>query len=67
MSNSQKIINWIAGKPSGTEFKLSDMLSSIGLTNKQFSKAKEKNHALATTLNSMRSNRRGYYKVGQYK
>lgn len=62
-SHAQKIINWIAGKPKGTEFKLNDMLSSLDITNRQFDKAKERNSALATILRSMRSTKRGYYRV----
>lgn len=61
-SNSQKILNWINNIWDGKEIKTKDMLSSIGLSQKQFDKAKEKNETLKKLLSGYQVKRGIYVK-----
>ena len=57
----QKIIKWINDDWNGQEIKTKDMLSEIGISQKQFDKAKEKNNDLKEILNKYKA-KRGFYK-----
>lgn len=59
-TNGQKILNWVNNLWDGKQIKTKDMLSSIGLTQKQFDKAKEKNEALKNLLSNYQV-KRGIY------
>lgn len=62
MNNVQKIIEWYEKQPSGKEFKVKELLDSIGLTDKQFQKAK-KNQEIKRILNNSQTDRKGYYVI----
>lgn len=63
MTNAQKVISWRDTLAVGTEYKIKDLLSNTGLTDKQLQKAKSNNKALALLLDSDKTDRKGYYKV----
>lgn len=58
----QKILNWI-NEWDGQEIKTKDMLETIGITQKQFSKAKENNTSLKEILNKISIGKGVYKKV----
>ena len=62
-SVAQKILNWLNEKWNGEEIKTKNMLKEIGITQKQFNKAKEKNKDLQTILNDYMVKRGIYKKV----
>lgn len=60
-SIAQLIIDWWLNYDWDGEMKLSDILESIGISNKQFEKAKENNKKLRDFLEAKKSTRKGYY------
>jgi hypothetical protein len=60
---SQKIVNWINNSWNGDEIKSSKMLIEIGITRKQFDKAKEKNTHLKELLSKYMVRKGIYQKV----
>ena len=62
-SISQKILNWLNEKWSGEEIKTKNMLKEIGITQKQFDKAKEYNNSLKSILSKYMVKRGIYKKV----
>lgn len=59
----QKILNWINDAWNGEEIKTKYMLSEIGISQKQFDKAKEKNDDLKEILSKYKAKRGTYKKV----
>ncbi|MBU3215850.1 hypothetical protein LL033_11875 [Clostridium estertheticum] len=62
-TNPQKILSWIDNTWNGEEIKCKSMLLEIGLTSKQFNKAKEHNTKLVEILSTYMISKSTYKKV----
>ena len=62
ITNPQKIIKWCEEQPIGKIFKISNMLEETGLTQIQYKKIKYKSPVIKAMFESMKTEKRGYYK-----
>lgn len=62
-SRAQRIIDWIYEQPKGREFKITEMLNELGLSQQQFNDTKKHNNSLSIIFKSMAMKKRGYYKI----
>lgn len=63
-TNAQKIISWVEAKESGTVFKMKEMLSDTEISDNALKDLKKNNKFIKQYLENMKTDKRGYYKVG---
>ncbi|MFR2575770.1 MAG: hypothetical protein ACLS9R_05345 [Anaerobutyricum hallii] len=63
MTNAQKILEWCDNQQSGKEFKLSELLHDVNLSNDTFKKTKKNNQIIKSLFDNMKTDKKGYYKI----
>jgi len=62
-TNTKKILEWLLMKTKGDIFHISNMLSELNLTQKQFRRIKGKDTSIKELFENMKTNKRGYYTI----
>lgn len=62
-THPQIVIAWLEKQPTGRVFKVKELLSETGLSNKQFQKVKENNEVVGRMFEKIKTSKKGEYKI----